>query len=240
MIPYPVKPTRTTLTVDENTSNYMNFLVKKTPIGYGGGWRKFYFWLEKAVQYFRNDYKDIQSVFVSSGLTVKVNRKAAILHYAKKLQEEEVDLKKDGGKGKKTTSVRNIKKSIVIDNFTLQSINKTSKESKIKRDFVFMSAIKHERDAAYKMLKFEKKINKDFLGKVLCPIQKKMDLELQRYLNLTLEFMKANKIIEDFGTVTTLDFEGGLSQMESNYGLLKDFELFKETLSKFESLLEIC
>jgi len=219
------KPKTTTILVDKKTIDDLKFIerLKKEPIQ---------LIVEKSLEYFRNDYKKVKTLFFAESPEIVIDMKDSILHFAKKLQMDENRLTKTSNKA---NPFRSIKKSIVIDNHTLACVNKVSKHIQIKRDFIFISAIKHKKDATLKMRKFEKRMAKEFLEKVIFPMQKILWNGSENYINLVTRYMKKNQL-DDEGIFTDIDIWGAVSAMESHHALGHDIELFEEHLSRLEDI----
>ncbi len=190
---YPSDHTRTTLTLDEKTVDYLKFIEK---YHHGILWA-----IDRATRFFRLDY--ISKRPFLDGSTVQVDRSNSILDHAKKLQDME-------NSEKSNKSLRNVRKSVVIDKATLASVNKIAKANQIKRDFVFISAIKQERDSMRKLLKFRIELNRKFLETKMKPMCAQLESNLNWGLNKTEEFMKTNSIY-DFDFIVTWDVESGLT-----------------------------
>ena len=198
---------RTTITIDKKTGEYLKFIDNF----HGGIIWAFY----KALGSLEEGYDE--------------EKKKKILDYARKLEEKE-----KYRKGNKKARIA--RKAIVIEKSFLRLVNKVAKSAQIKRDFIFMSAIKQERDDSYKLLKYGIHLKKEFLINALEPIQKLLTDQLGNYMGFADSFCETNKI---HNTSITYDFDcdGGLSPLKSFDALAEDIRLFKEDISEMESIL---
>jgi len=208
---YPSDHTRTTLTLDKKTINYLKFIEK---YHHGILWA-----IDRATRFFKPDYVSNRPFL--DGSTVQVDRSNSILDHAKKLQDME-------NSEKNNKLIRNVRKSVVVDTATLASVNKIAKMKQIKRDFVFISAIKQERDSMHKLLKFQIELNRKFLETKMKPMCAQLESNLNRGLKKTEDFMKANRIY-DFHFLVPWDVEVGLTTPYSTV-----YESFIEALEETE------
>ena len=208
---------RTTLTFDERTIDYLKFLNKF----YDGIW----IGVNRAIEYFRPDYQEEKHFRDNS--TIKINKADEILAFAKELEK--------GEKSRKGKLSRKIRKSIVIDKYDLYCVNKVAKTNKVKRDYIIISAIKYARDAAVKLNKLDIEMHKKLLEKTLIPMLQKLESDLNSYLEQFENYMKANNIY-DVDYLYSFDFDSGLLPLESYYQLIEDIEKIKKTISSLEEV----
>ena len=213
----PGNHTRTTLTLDQTTINYLTLIAKY----HGALWVA----VDQAVEYFKPDYRDLKQF--EDGSTVRINRAESILNYAREMDEKESSLSSE----KRT---RKITKSVVIDKYCLKCINKAAKANQIKRDFLFISAIKHERDADYKLARLDLELSKDLL-ETLQSIHRELNSKLRHNVTVFEKYMRENKVY-DSGFYHVFDIEYGLHLVESYEALQKDIDIFEKRISLLEDI----
>jgi len=223
---FPAGNVRTTLTLDQTTINNLAFLAE-----YRGSlsWA-----IEEAIEFFRPDYQEIKTFYHVPD--VRINRAESILNYAREMNEKEPSLFKE-------KRSRNIKKSIVIDKASLNCITKVAKENQIKRDFLFMSALKHKVDADYKLLKLNLELAKDVL-KTLQSMYLELESKFDNCLKTFEKYMAENNVY-DSGFYHTYDIEITDNVYNSYEALQKDIKRWEEINSfleekneKYKALLE--
>lgn len=189
---YPSDHVRTTLALDQKATEDLKFLEKYHK-GIGRA-------IDQATRFFRPDYQSTYHFRDDS--PVKVDRTDSILKYAKDLEARE--------KLSQCNKAAKVRKSIVIDKTNLALVNKISKEKKVKRDFIFISAIRHERDSSYGLLQFELKLKKDFVENVLKKITSDYETEMERYIQKLEKFMESKRVF-DINVLYFWDIDCGLT-----------------------------
>lgn len=206
---------RTTLTLDQKTIDDLKLIEK-----FHGGILNA---VDRATESFRPDLST--SMGFRDRSVPQLDRSTPILDYARELQE----IDKSGTDGGLN---RNVRKSIVIDRVTLASVNKVAKTSQIGRDFIFIAAIRQERELTRNLIKLQIELHREFVEKKLKPMRDQLEDDLDQCRTKTEQFMESTGIF-DMHFLYAWDPYSGLSVPPASL-----WESFAEVIEQTEKDVE--